>query len=130
VCEIRRWNAAVPVFFARTVAEELEALPEGTGAFCGLGNPGAFRATLAQTGVQPAFFDVFPDHHRYSRREVQELLARAPALVTTEKDWLNLPAEFQSDARIHVLRIRTEVDHADELLNLVEARLRAAATPA
>jgi tetraacyldisaccharide 4'-kinase len=128
VREIRRWNAAVPVFFARTVAAELAALPAG--AFCALGNPGSFRATLAQAGVQAAFFAVFPDHHRYSRREVQELLARAPALVTTEKDWLNLPAEFQSDARIRVLRIHIEVDCADELLNLVAARLQAAATRA
>ena len=130
VREIRRWNAAVPVFFARTVAGALAALPAGAGAFCALGNPGSFRATLAQAGVQPAFFAVFPDHHRYRRHEVQALLARAPALVTTEKDWLNLPAEFQTDARIHVLRIRIEVDRADELLNLVTARLRAAATRA
>ena len=130
VREIRRWNAAVPVFFARTVAGELAALPAGAGAFCALGNPGSFRATLAQAGMQPAFFAVSPDHHRYSRREVQALLARAPALVTTEKDWLNLPAEFQGDARIRVLRIHIEVDRADELLNLVAARLQAAATRA
>jgi tetraacyldisaccharide 4'-kinase len=130
VREIRRWNAAVPVFFARTMTAELAALPAGAGAFCALGNPGSFRATLAQAGVQSAFFAVFPDHHRYRRREVQALLARAPALVTTEKDWLNLPAGFQTDARIHVLRIRIEVDNADELLNLVTARLRAVATRA
>jgi tetraacyldisaccharide-1-P 4'-kinase len=80
--------------------------------------------------MQPAFLEVSPDHHRYSRREVQALLARAPALVTTEKDWLNLPAEFQGDARIRVLRIHIEVDRADELLNLVAARLQAAATRA
>ncbi len=130
VREIRRWNAAVPLFFARTVAGELADLPAGAGAFCGLGNPGSFRATLAQAGVQPAFFEVFPDHHCYDRHEVRELLARAPALVTTEKDWLNLPSEFQSDARIRVLPIRIEVDHAEELLNLVAARLRGAATRA
>jgi len=129
VREIRRWNAAVPVFFARTTVREAGELPAGAGAFCGLGNPGAFRATLEQAGVEPAFFEVFRDHHRYSRREVEELLARAPALVTTEKDWLNLPKEFQSDARIRVLRIGMEVDRAEELLNLAEARLRAATTP-
>ena len=130
VREIRRWNATVPLFFARGGAEELAPLPANAGAFCGLGNPAAFRATLAQAGVEPAWFEVFPDHHRYSRREVEELLARAAALVTTEKDWLNLPAEFQSDSRIRVLRIGMQVDGAGELLKLVEARLRAAAAHA
>ncbi len=130
VREIRRWNASVPVFFARMVAGALAPLPAGAGAFCGVGNPGAFRSTLKQAGVEPAWFEVFRDHHRYSQREVEKMLARAPALVTTEKDWLNLPAEYQSDARIRVLRIGMEVDRAEELLNLAAARLRAAATPA
>jgi tetraacyldisaccharide 4'-kinase len=139
--EIQRWNSGVPVFFARTVAG-LESLPEGAGAFCGLGNPEAFRTTLGQIPVarqaspeaaplfQPAFFEVFEDHHRYTEAEIEAMLQRAPLLVTTEKDWLNLPERFQRDGRIVVLPIRVAVERGAELLSLVRARLLAAAARA
>ena len=144
--EIRRWNPKVPIFFSRTVAG-LETLPEGAGAFCGLGNPEAFRTTLGQIRAansvekepeatasvrlfQPAFFEIFPDHHRYAEAEIEALLRRAPVLVTTEKDWLNLPSRFQNDRRIIALPIRVEVDHGAELFSLVAARLQAAAARA
>jgi tetraacyldisaccharide-1-P 4'-kinase len=120
----------------------LDSLPAGAGAFCGLGNPEAFRTTLCQIRVtsdagrepagesglfEPAFFEVFEDHHRYTEAEVETLLRRAAMLVTTEKDWLNLPHRFQRDGRILVLPIRVEVDRAAELFNLVKARLLAGA---
>jgi tetraacyldisaccharide 4'-kinase len=139
--EIRRWNADLPVFLSRIVAC-LDSLPAGAGAFCGLGNPEAFRTTLCQIRVtsdagrepagesglfEPAFFEVFEDHHRYTEAEVETLLRRAAMLVTTEKDWLNLPHRFQRDGRILVLPIRVEVDRAAELFNLVKARLLAGA---
>ena len=142
VREIRRWNSSAPIFFSRTIAG-LRRLPDGAGAFCALGNPEAFRNTLSQVRVetsnqsgeesptarffQPAFFDTFADHHHYTESEIEALLQRAPKLVTTEKDWLNLPLIFQNDSRIIPLPIRVEVDNAVELVSLVEARLRASA---
>lgn len=145
VREIRRWNPRAPIFFSRTIAG-LRSLPEGAGAFCALGNPEAFRNTLGQVRVEisdetreeeqsrrlfePAFFETFPDHHRYTESEIEALLQRAPRLVTTEKDWLNLPLRFQNEARIIPLPIRVEVDAAVELVSLVEARLRASAKQA
>jgi tetraacyldisaccharide 4'-kinase len=139
--EIQRWNPGVPVFFSRTVAG-LQSLPGGAGAFCGLGNPEAFRTTLSQIRVardaspeaaaffQPAFFEVFEDHHRYTGAEIEAMLQRAPVLVTTEKDWLNLPERFQRDGRIVVLPIRVAVEHGSELLSLVRAHLLAGAAQA
>lgn len=144
VCEILRWNPGVPVFFSRIVAG-LESLPPGAGAFCGLGNPEAFRTTLGEVRVaseaiggpansaqffQPAFFEVFEDHHRYTEAEIDALLRRAAVLVTTEKDWLNLPERFQRDGRIKLLPIRVVVERSSELVSLVRARLLAAAARA
>ena len=142
--EIRRWNPVVPVFLSRIVAG-LESLPAGAGAFCGLGNPEAFRTTLGEIHVaseatsepataapffQPVFFEVFEDHHRYTEAEIEALLERAAVLVTTEKDWLNLPERFKSDSRILVLPIRVIVERGSELLSLVRERLQAAAARA
>ncbi len=62
-------------------------------AFCGIGRPAAFRETLSDQGADVAVFEAFGDHHAYTRRDIQRLLARfrrsgADALLTTEKDWM------------------------------------------
>jgi len=65
-------------------------------AFCGIGNPGAFFDDLSRWHVPVAEKTSFSDHHKYSSRELQQLLSRAEVcgaagLVTTEKDAENLP---------------------------------------
>lgn len=64
-------------------------------AFCGIGNPGSFSATLAGLGLVPEEMLVYPDHHRYGAGEVghiQDALERSGAhyVVTTEKDAVRL----------------------------------------
>jgi len=139
--EIRCWNPAVPIFFSRTVAG-LESLPEGAGAFLRLRqsrsisndarpDPGREESNSRSSSVLPAcIFEIFDDHHRYTGAEIEAMLQRAAVLVTTEKDWLNLPEQFQRDARIMVLPVRTVVERGAELLSLVRARLPAAAARA
>lgn len=92
LAEIRRHNPRAPVAFARMRAR-VPVLPAARiGAFCGLGQPEAFRVSLAEAGVKLAFFETFPDHHQYTAAEIEALSARAGFLLTTEKDLLNLPA--------------------------------------
>jgi tetraacyldisaccharide 4'-kinase len=64
-------------------------------AFCGIGNPGAFFDDLNRWHVQVAGRKVFPDHHRYSPKDLEYLESRSAAcsavgLITTEKDAENL----------------------------------------
>src|SRR5262249_19974185 len=42
-------------------------------AFCGLGNPEAFRRTLLGLGAAVGAFRTFPDHHAYGREDVDAL---------------------------------------------------------
>jgi tetraacyldisaccharide 4'-kinase len=64
--------------------------------FCGIGNPEAFRRTLEGLGSEVVAFRVFPDHHPYSRADVDDLLRWANGfsadtwVVTTQKDWVKL----------------------------------------
>jgi tetraacyldisaccharide 4'-kinase len=65
-------------------------------AFCGIGNPEAFFADLERWHVPTAGRGSFPDHHKYSRADLEAIEKRAGAigaagLVTTEKDAQNLP---------------------------------------
>ena len=68
-------------------------------ALAGIGNPQAFRATLAGLGAEVVREAFYPDHHPYSPDELA-MLARDCAdlvVVTTEKDWMRLDAWPQGD---------------------------------
>ncbi|QDT75435.1 tetraacyldisaccharide 4'-kinase [Lacipirellula limnantheis] len=64
-------------------------------AFCGIGNPAGFRHTLEGLGCQIAAWREFPDHHNYTREDVEELaqLVRTSGsrvAVCTRKDLVKL----------------------------------------
>ena len=65
-----------------------------TVAFAGIARPARFFATLRATGATVVSCHAFPDHHRYSAREVIDLRRIADLagarLVTTAKDWARL----------------------------------------
>jgi tetraacyldisaccharide 4'-kinase len=81
-------------------------------AFCGLGNPGAFRRTLESAGAEVVKFRAFPDHHVYRPAEAKQIEVEAQeflagALVTTEKDATKIdPSMF----RLPLASLRVELD--------------------
>lgn len=68
-------------------------------AFAGIGRPQRFFHTLEAQGYQLANAISFGDHHRYRADELTHLQEMAnaadAALMTTEKDWVRLPAAWQ-----------------------------------
>jgi tetraacyldisaccharide 4'-kinase len=84
-------------------------------AFCGIGNPDAFRRTLQDLGLTVGAFRTFPDHHGYSRTDVEELRqwARREAtegvVVTTQKDLVKLRVSRLGDCELLALRIQLHV---------------------
>lgn len=65
-------------------------------AFCGIGHPAKFEQSLRACGVTVAGQRAFPDHHLFSRVEIEQLLAEArrrDALpITTTKDIVRVAA--------------------------------------
>jgi tetraacyldisaccharide 4'-kinase len=64
-------------------------------AFAGIGNPAAFRATLAALGAEVVAFRPLPDHHAYTTADLESLAceaatARAELAVTTLKDLVKI----------------------------------------
>lgn len=114
--EIRRWNRDVPLFYSRLVHGAVPRREGVPGAFCGLGQPASFVQTLAAMGIEPAFLETFPDHHHYGRQEIERLRQRAPYLLTTEKDALNIPAGLASAFDVVPIPVRVELDEAGRLL--------------
>ena len=85
--------------------------------FCGIGNPGQFRLDIEALGIEIVAFRAYPDHHRYSARDLGELQRLADGgapLVTTEKDLARLDAP--RELSLAALRIEAEIDEAEVLL--------------
>ena len=64
-------------------------------AFCGLGSPASFEATLKGNKAVVCKTISFPDHHRYRKKDIKRIVKEAEksgvkAIVTTEKDEVNL----------------------------------------
>ncbi len=101
----------LPLLRARIVPEP-DAMARLQGhrllAFCGIGDPDRFVATLRAAGLDVRSERAFPDHHRYTPQEAKSLLAEAETrglkLVTTEKDWVRLAGTPE----LETLRTRAE----------------------
>ncbi|AMV28484.1 Tetraacyldisaccharide 4'-kinase [Gemmata sp. SH-PL17] len=94
------------------VHELVESLGGKTvGGFCGIGNPAAFRHTLESLGARIADFRTFPDHHAYTREDVDDLnrwaasLHSDAAIVTTQKDWVKLRVPTLGGRPLRAVRI-------------------------
>jgi tetraacyldisaccharide 4'-kinase len=91
-------------------------------AFCGLGNPDAFRRTLTDLGANIVAFRAYPDHHAYRRADVDELDAWAGCLphdavcVTTQKDLVKLRIASLGGCPLWSLRIAWQVEGGRDVL--------------
>ena len=91
-------------------------------AFCGLGNPNAFRRSLMDLGADVIAFHPYPDHHAYSRADVEQLdawgrgLPANTVLVTTQKDLVKLRVAALGGRPLWSLRIAWQVDLGKEVL--------------
>ncbi len=99
-------------------------------AFCGLGLPEKFEATLREAGAVVSVLHRFGDHHDYSEAEAGALLREAAGkgahLVTTAKDHVRLaggPARERLAAAAAVIEV--EMQLAPELVEAMAALIAA-----
>jgi tetraacyldisaccharide 4'-kinase len=100
-------------------------------AFCGLARPERFFKDLNTRGVEPCAMVAFPDHHRYTSREIDKLRRiahrnKANGYVTTQKDLMNLGELVSRLDPIIVPILEMELLNAgaclDHMLATIEAR--------
>jgi tetraacyldisaccharide 4'-kinase len=106
--------------------------------FCGIGNPSAFLADVRDWNYKIVGHKFFPDHHRYTARDMQAIDAEAiqsdaTVLVCTEKDVFNLPHAPRGSLEIHYLRMKLRIDREDDfwrtILATAELRSNSARKP-
>ena len=117
--QISKYNRKCPIFVAKNKISDLVTLEEfpakaqsmqsfekqeGTKdkklktkvfAFCALGNPNNFFEQLRQEKFELVSTQKFPDHHSYTQKDIEKLVAQAAqsgakALLTTAKDAVKL----------------------------------------
>jgi tetraacyldisaccharide 4'-kinase len=85
-------------------------------AFAGIGRPEKFFDSARALGADLAGMHSFPDHHRYTSKDADLLLARAKKLnarlVTTEKDFVKLPEPLRAATLVVTVGLRWENETA------------------
>lgn len=113
-----------PVFRV-TTAIDTGIAPQKCAAFCGIANPERFFKDLEARGFTLTARAAFADHHPYTDAELAALRKRArrdgAALITTEKDFVRLPAEARDG--VAVARLTMSVDDPERLTALVLSKI-------
>lgn len=140
---VRKYRPDVPLFHARFEpvglievatgrAQSLDTLCGAlTLAVAGIGRFTSFTRLLEQCGARLVETMPYPDHHPFSREDVDRILARARAakaemIVTTEKDAVKLERLVNADASMWAVRIETRIEPLDPwhaMLDRLAARL-------
>ena len=103
--------------------------------FCGIARPQNFVLQLRAANVEPAAEAFYRDHHAYTEKDVQELIAlrqksQAGGFITTEKDAVNLGAYLSALEPLCVVPVRMELAGAanalDTMLRVIGERKRGA----
>jgi tetraacyldisaccharide 4'-kinase len=100
-------------------------------AFAGIASPERFFADLTTAGYTIAGTRAFRDHHPYSRRDLEALIAQSRAagadvLVTTEKDLVRLLPFRPFPAAVHGVALTMEPDPLADFRQWLAGSLRAA----
>lgn len=111
-----------PFLKAKTkLVSELD-LHEKYYAFTAIGNPNKFYDLLEKNKVNVVMRKSFPDHHNYTKLEIDELAREADrkkySLITTKKDYVKI-----SDDKITCAIVELDFENDKNLSNLIYEKL-------
>ncbi len=97
-------------------------------AFAGIGRPEKFKATLDDQKLDIRAFHPFPDHHNFSKNDLEKLVKGAhenkAILLTTEKDLARLPAAFIQEHNVQSLPIMLKWENQKSIEAFLKSRLK------
>ena len=90
--------------------------------FSGIGNPHSFREVLIKNKLNIVKEIKFPDHHKYTKKEINNIKQQAKDLnakiLTTEKDYVKI-----NDNEIKFLKINVVIRNENEFINFLKAKI-------
>jgi tetraacyldisaccharide 4'-kinase len=104
-----------------------ELAGQGVAAFCGIGNPAGFRATLDSCGFEVSVWREFADHHAYCRGDFSDLESSCSrqgvaAVLCTSKDLVKIQLSHLGGLPLWALAVETcFLSGADEFVGRLDA---------
>jgi tetraacyldisaccharide 4'-kinase len=128
--ELLAWGWSGPIWRLRRRMD----IPQITGsavAFCGIAKPHQFFAGLIDNGITLAAEAPFADHHRYTQRDIQRLIAKArsacaASFITTEKDKVRLgtlASAFPPSLPLKTARLSLSIQNESEVSDWLSGKL-------
>jgi len=91
-------------------------------AFAGIGNPENFFDLLRDNKLNIVETIKFPDHHKYSEKELENLLNKIKdnnsILLTTEKDYFRISENHKKN--IKCLKIKVEIENKNQFIEEIK----------
>ena len=91
-------------------------------AFAGIGNPENFFDLLKDNKLNAVETIKFPDHHKYSEKELENLLSKIKEnntiLLTTEKDYFRIFESYRKN--IKFLKIKVEIENKSQFMEEIK----------
>ncbi len=119
-------RCGLPAFFGHTEAVQTTINNQDVVAFAGIGHPQKFYHTLKQQGFNVVKTIDFPDHHFYTRDELENIINEAKKLnaqiYTTSKDFVKIPPLYSQD--INVLEVAVVWDNPEELISFIKQKTK------
>ena len=121
--KIRKINKNIPIVFGNIKAKKPSMLSnKDIYAFSGIAHPKRFFNTLEDLGYNIEELAIFDDHHKYSHREVENIITMANSkelkIITTEKDWVKLSEKHKK--LISPLKIEIDFDKPKYIKKLLD----------
>jgi tetraacyldisaccharide 4'-kinase len=132
IARIRKYNKTAeiiecahgPIHLENVFTRERQPLEllkdKWVGAISAIAVPEAFEGSLEKLGARVEIRRRFSDHHRFSRKDVDEFMQRCverdmEIIVTTEKDAVRFPRPSSIDVPVLFLRIEVEILNGREI---------------
>ncbi len=123
-----RLPAGKPVFHARLLPGNLQDESASFITFCGLGQPDKFRRTLKEKKITVTGWHEFPDHYPFTPDDLgrldREALRKEARLLTTEKDAVRIPADYQFQSPLDILPVAIAWQDEKALLTLLKSKAK------
>ncbi len=129
--DLRTWGWQGPVWRVHR-RMEVPTVESPVAAFCGIARPEQFFAGLAAGGLQVVVRKAFADHHSYTARDLDGLIAAAraagaAAIITTEKDLARLgglASRLEDSLALKTAHLRVEIEDEEQMIDALLDRLK------
>ena len=121
--KIFKKNDKIKIFYSNYKPENIsEFKNKNIISFAGIGNPENFFNLLIDNNLNIIETIKFPDHHRYSKKELENLLSKTKdnnsILLTTEKDYFRISKNYKKN--IKSIKIKIIIENKNQFIEEIK----------